>query len=524
MRQARRPVLLALGLVGAILASACTGGGSPEGGDADAGAVRIVSSPDPWPAEGTGARSTTFVYPLNLNVYETLVVLASDLSPAPGLAARWELVDSDRTWRFHLRRDVVFHDGRPFTAEDVVWTWARQQEARKVTTVLDTLAPDSVRKVDDFTVDFTPAITNMRLPEQLAHPQAAVLPQGNNFDSSPPVGTGPFKVVEYRQNLSAAFERFDRYWGPKAGVRRVEISFVADPAQRVRALREGEADLLIDPPPEAVRSLAADKDLKVVRSEPGRTHVIYVNKTGVAPFDLGADPVVRRAVSLALDRGAYVDTVLHGDGEPGRWMVPRQVLGRSADLVQPVPADPAQARRVLDEAGWAPGPDGVRSRGGRPLNLTVVGWADVAPAAFEFVKARLGEVGIAVTVTAAPDQATFRGLYRDTEFDLDIELPSQNDANPAFLPVLRMYSRNPGAGRFAPGADFDAQAEVVARAKSRDEAQRIAAEMIDLLTARENIVIPLASAPRVYAMVNEVDLQEPHPSLANQNWASLRRS
>ena len=524
MRRSRSPVLLALALVAAILASACGGGGSREGEGPEGDTVRIVAGADPWPAEGTGARSTTFAYPLNLNVYEPLVVLAPDLSPAPGLAERWELVDSDRTWRFHLRRDVVFHDGRPFTAEDVVWTWSRQQEARKVTTVLDTLAPDSVRKVDDFTVDFTPAVTNMRLPEQLAHPQAAVLPQGNNFDSSPPVGTGPFRVVGYRQNANAAFERFDRYWGPKAGVERVEVSFLADAAQRVRALRDGDADLVIDPPADAVRGLATDKDFKVVRTEPGRTHVIYVNKTGVAPFDLGGDPVVRRAVSLAIDREAYVDAVLHGNGEPGRWMVPRQVLGRSADLVQPVPADPAEARRLLDQAGWVPGPDGVRTRGGRRLDLTLIGWADVPAAAFDFVKARLGEVGVTVTTSPAPDQATFRGLYRDTDFDLDLELPSQNDANPAFLPVLRMYSRNPGAERFAPGSEFDAKAEAVARTRSLEQAQRIAAEMIDLLTARENIVITLASAQRVYAMANEVGLREPHPSLANQNWASLTRS
>ena len=524
MSRTHRPVLLALALVGAIAASACSGGGSSGGREGANGTVRVTAGQDPWPAEGVGPRSTTFVYPLNLNVYETLVVLTPDLAPAPGLAERWELVDSDRTWRFHLRRDVVFHDGRPFTAEDVVWTWNRQQEARKVTTVLDTLAPDSVRKVDDLTVDFTPAVTNMRLPEQLAHPQAAVLPQGNHFDSSPPVGTGPFRVVGYRPNTSATFERFDRYWGTKAGVQQVELTFVPDAGQRARALRDGETDLVVDPPSDAVRSLAADEDIKVLRSAPGRTHVVYVNKTGRPPFDLGADPTVRRAVSLAIDRAAYVSAVLQGDGQPGRWMVPREVLGRADDLVRPVAADPAQARKLLDEAGWVPGADGVRMRGDRRLSLTLIGWADVPPAAFEFVKARLGEVGISVTTSIAPDQATFRGLYRDTEFDLDIELPSQNDANPGFLPVLRMYSRNPGADRFAPGAELDAKAEAVARAKTRDEAQRLSAEMIDLLTARENIVIPLATAPRVYAMVNGVDLREPHPSLANQNWAGLRRS
>ena len=132
--------------------------------------VRVAATADDWPPEGADAKATTFAYPLNANVYETLIVLGSDYTLRPGLAERWELVPPG-TWRFHLRRGVRFHNEQPFTADDVVWSWGeRQLEGKSLSTVANTLGPGSVKKIDDFTVDFTPRIPNLRLPEQILHP------------------------------------------------------------------------------------------------------------------------------------------------------------------------------------------------------------------------------------------------------------------------------------------------------------------------------------------------------------------
>ncbi len=114
----------------------------------------------------------------------------------------------------------------------------------------------------------------------------------------------------------------------------------------------------------------------MVRSDPGRNQLIYINKTGEPPFDLGADPDIREAVSLAIDRETYVDTVFEGNAEPGRWMAPESVLGDDADIVGPVPFDPERSRQILDQAGWEPRPDGTRVKDGRPLALTLIGWAE----------------------------------------------------------------------------------------------------------------------------------------------------
>jgi peptide/nickel transport system substrate-binding protein len=258
-----------------------------------------------------------------------------------------------------------------------------------------------------------------------------------------------------------------------------------------------------------------------VRARPGRNQLIYVNKTGKGPNDLGADRAIRQAVSLAIDRKVYVDAVFEGNAEPGRWMAPAFVLGKFAESVPPPRYDPAAARRLLDEAGWRPGADGVRIKDGRRLALELIGWAEVSPAAFQVIQAQLRDIGIDVTIKKAPDRPTYLNLYRNTQFDLDLEVPNQNDGNPAFLPVLRMYTKSTGTERFAPGGRFDEWAERALAATSTDDVRRASAEMMQILIHQEFIVIPLAGVYRIYAMKRNVSFTDPHPSQTNQSWLSL---
>jgi peptide/nickel transport system substrate-binding protein len=483
--------------------------------------VRVAADEDLWPAEGAAAKATTFAYPLNANVYETLIVLGSDYVLRPGLAERWELIPPG-TWRFHLRRGVKFHNDQPFTADDVVWSWGeRQMEGKSLSTVANTLGPGSIKKVDDFTVDFTPRVPNLRLPEQILHPSGSIVQRGRHFDSTPPAGTGPFKVVTYRPGERAVVERFDGYWGPKPRVKRLVFRFLPDPQTRMEALKAGEVDFLMDAPADAVASIERDARFRVVRARPGRNQLIYVNKTGKGPNDLGADRAIRQAVSLAIDRKVYVDAVFEGNAEPGRWMAPAFVLGKFAESVPPPRYDPAAARRLLDEAGWRPGADGVRIKDGRRLALELIGWAEVSPAAFQVIQAQLRDIGIDVTIKKAPDRPTYLNLYRNTQFDLDLEVPNQNDGNPAFLPVLRMYTKSTGTERFAPGGRFDEWAERALAATSTDDVRRASAEMMQILIHQEFIVIPLAGVYRIYAMKRNVSFTDPHPSQTNQSWLSL---
>jgi peptide/nickel transport system substrate-binding protein len=436
-------------------------------------------------------------------VYEPLVSLAPDYTVRPGLAERWDLVGPS-TWRFHLRPNVRFHDGRPFGADDVVWSWTRAFLPRSVAEDLE-----RVVKVDDLTVDFVSRMPNLRLPEQLVHPEGPIVPKDGHNDSTPPIGTGPFRVVEYEPRRQVVVERFDGYWGTKARAERLTFRFMPDPEVRLEALRNGEVDMITGLPREATAAVEADRGFHVVRASPGATQVLSFNAAG--PF--GADRAVRQAVSLSVDRARYVAEVLGGNGEPGRWTSPPAVLGASASSVAPPVFDPARARQILDEAGWKPGPDGTRTIGSRRLAMVLIGGPVVPEAGMRLVAAQLKDVGVDVNVRKAFDIRTSE-QNRDRGYDVELGMPNQNDANPAFLL----------SSRTSPDSDYAALATQSATATSREEVQRVAAAMTAAVVNRDYSVIPLASVFHIYAMRAGIGLAEPHPSAINQTWTSLTTS
>lgn len=522
----------------AFLAAACGGSDSSDSGQSPASStsttqggqidpdatIRIAAGEDDWD-DNLAEKSSAFAYVLNVNVYEPLIYLNSDYTFSPGLAERWELVDGG-TWRFHLRQGVQFHDGSDFDADDVVWTWQTRQvdlEGNTLSTVANTLGPDSVKKVDQFTVDFTPATPNLRLPEQIVHPEGAIVAVDQHNDTAPFAGTGPFKVVEYVPGERVVVERNESYWGTKPQAKRLEIQFIPDPQSRVQALQAGQVDFAIDVAPEAVSALTSDSSIRVVKSPPGRNHLLYINKT---EGRVTADPAVRKAVALAINTSDYVEVALEGNGEPGRYMAPPSVLGSSAGLVDEIPFDPDQARQVLDDAGWVEGDDGIREKDGRKLSLILLGQQEVAETALTLLEGQLEAIGMAVETIQPVDRAARSAVYNSGkgDFDLDLEPPNQNDGNPAFLPVLRMYSGNNNTAQFAPGADFDAIAEESLVAETTVEAQDASARMMQNLINTHNIVVPLAGVYRIYAMNDQVNLSDPHPSFTNQLWVSLSKT
>lgn len=518
-----RPLLVCLAIL-AMVATACGGAGQDTGG----GAAPETRTPDPnatvvmaagedeWPVQGSAAESTTFAYPLNVNVYDTLVSLTPDYELKPALATSWEPIGPNK-WRFELREGVTFHDGQPFTAEAVAWTVKRGMAGLVGLAGLEE-SENPVEIIDENTVEFTTSFPNRRLPAQLAHPEASIVPPGMHFEDG--VGTGRFTLVEYQEGQQVTVERYADYWGEPAKIKRLVVRFLPDPQTRLQALQAGQVDFIMRAPPNAVDSLKQSDEFRVVTPEPGRMHLMYINRKGVPPYDLGANRPVRHAVSLSISREAYVKTVLAGNGRPGRWMSPKAALDEHADLVEPVPYDPARARQILEEAGWTEGPGGFRTKNGRTLALTMIVRPGIPEVIFPFIASQLREVGIKLNAKKAPDSATYGSYYDATAFDLDVEDPNQNIGNPAFMPTLRMWSKRQPEGRFTPGGRFDELAAKSYRV-GPDKNQELAARMMQILINEEYIVVPLAQIYRRYAMSSDVNLLDPHPSRVNQSWASL---
>jgi peptide/nickel transport system substrate-binding protein len=364
------------------------------------------------------------------------------------------------------------------------------------------------------------------MPEQLTHPTYGVIAPGSD-PATKPVGTGPFRFVEYVKNDRLVVERNPEYWGQKAQVQRITFRFMPDNNTRVLALRAGEVDLAYDVPREAAKDLASTPGVKTVTSPVGAYEALYVNIHGSAPYDLGQDRAVRQALSMAVDRQAIVQSVWQGNAEVSQTMVPAAVLGQYASLVQGQQYDPAAAQQALDAAGWVPGADGIRTKGGRPLHLTLVAGFPTAedhrpmPEALQF---QLKQVGVDLAIVTTPDNATYTARLQSGEGDLWAEIGNQNQADPCFLCFL--FTTQPGGSAdysklFAPGEDFDTPYVAARAATTTDEAARHAAEAMHAIIDQDIVVIPITGIYRIWGVRDTVQGFTAHPSSTNQEFGSV---
>lgn len=444
-------------------------------------------------------------YPLNASICETLVALTSDFRVAPSLASRWEPLSPDGV-RFHLRPGVTFSDGSPLVAGDVVYTLVH---AARLRLGYSFLAESSARAIDDSTVEVRATRPNRRLLEQLVHPTYGVMsPRGD--PARRPLCTGPFRLVDYSPHDHLTVVRNERYAGARARMDTIVFRFIPDENTRALALRAGDADVIYDVGRENTSALSQVAGLHVVTAPPGAVLVLYINRHGAAPYDQLADSALRRAVALALDRRTLVERVI---GLRAAAVVstvnPPSVLGEHASLVRGVPHDATAARRIIAAAPR------------RPLRLIFQPGAVNRPIA-EYVQSQLSRVGLSVTIESL-DAAAFETRLNSGAFDLDLEVPSQNDANPAFLLALRWYSRSGTRSVAFTGASarFDTLVERALQAPDVSATRRAAGDAMHQLVDVEVGAIPLAGLSRSYAMRGRVRGFVAHPSRLNQSWSGV---
>lgn len=478
----------------------------------------VGAADDQFQIEMQPLKSRLGNYPISVNMCETLVRLSEDFSPQPLLATTWEQVGGN-TFRFHLRQGVQFWDGTPMTADDVKWSLDRTARGQQGYSFI---GEDSTRVVDPQTVDITPTQPNQRLVEQILHPTYAIMKNGTDLVDQP-MCTGPFKFVEYVKGERLVVQRNSDYWGERARLDRVTYRFYPDANTRQLALQSGEIDLMMDLPPDQVGSLKSRPGYKVSNAPVGRTMLMYLNIHGQAPYVLLQDTAVRQAIGYALDRQTLVTKVWEGNAAVVPTMGPPDVLGQYTSTVQGFTYDGQRANKLLDDAGWVKGGDGIRSKNGQRLSISEIGWVEWDNQTLELIQSQLAAVGIDMKIVKSPDQASYSKLLDAGQFDIDLEGPNQNDGNPIFLPALRFYSKASSKNMvyFAPGAAFDQMIEEGSSATDRSVTQRAAADSMHLLIDQQAIVIPVAGLFRLYGMKDDVQGFQAHPSQTNQWWNTV---
>lgn len=487
----------------------------------------VGSGGDPW-VDSEGDRKRLPSYPLNADVCETLVRLGPDYDLEPGLASDWEFV-GDNTFRFVLEDEAIFSDGIPVDAEAVKFSIDYTVQEPEIGT--SSLGLDSTIIIDDHTVEIRPEAPNLRVIEEIAHPTYTVLAPGSDPLNDPNVTcTGPFKVVEYLPEERLVVERNDEYWGQAPMLDKITFRFIPDSTTRTLSLQTGEVDLITDVPRSLLASLEEQPGIKFETAPVGQVTLMKLARRDAAGSDkVLADPLLRRAVAHAIDRESYVEGVLDGNGELVDTIIPSRVLGDYADVVEGIPYDPDLAADLLDQSGWALQPDGVRSKNGRQLELTMIlgpggGGTEIDLSTAEFIQAELSEVGIGGQIEQL-DSGAYSERRDLGNYDLDFHAPNQNDANPAGGMSRNYYfkSSRQDVQVNAPGADteFEALIDATDLATDRDELQRLSAQAMHQLVDVEVAAIPLAGIFRIYGMQDAVEGLQPHPSSTNQRWSTV---
>ncbi|MGE5232836.1 MAG: ABC transporter substrate-binding protein [Acidobacteriota bacterium] len=309
-------------------------------------------------------RNELLTFAVLRNIYDGLTAFDAGAKVGPALAERWEN-PNDVTWVFHLRPGVRFHDGRPLTAADVVFSLerARHNPGSNVGSYL--VAIDRIRAVDPRTVEITTAKPYPILLNKLAF--VLIVPDGSPAEIREPVGTGPYRLVRSTDN-HLELEAFPGYWGAPPSIRRVEFVAVPSVEERVRLLLGGGVDIAQEPGVENVARIRNAPGCRILEEDSLGIIFLIVRKDR-PPFD---DIRVRQAINLALDRATLVKTALQGEGVPAGQMVGRNVFGYAPDIPVPKP-DLERARRLLAEAGHPNGLDvEIQFRPGRRAELEPV--------------------------------------------------------------------------------------------------------------------------------------------------------
>jgi len=335
----------------------------------------INDDPQMWPLVGG-----LYNILVNKALYSTLLRYDPEtLEPVGDLAESYSVSDDGLTYTFKLRDGVTWHDGHPFDAADVAFTiglWIDPEVPYYLASNFRLI--ESVEVVDRLTVEVKLSAPQASLPVLLGY-NANILPQHLLEGLSPaeltnptsftrnPVGTGPFKFAEYQPGSHVRLVRYDDYFDGVPYLDAIVFRIVPDANAQLALLQSGELDLVVIEPFQ-VGSVANNPSI-AVRSVPAvRTEFVTLNNT-VPGLD---DPRVRTALAMALDRAQLLRTVFADRGSVATGPFPPTMIGAYDSSIEPLPYNPEAASRLLDEAGWTVGPDGVRQKDGQRLDLEIL--------------------------------------------------------------------------------------------------------------------------------------------------------
>jgi peptide/nickel transport system substrate-binding protein len=357
---------------------------------------------------------------LSREVFDRLIMPDETQQLKPGLATSWKAID-DLTWEFKLRKGVKFHDGSPFTADDVVFTFERAPKVPNSPSSFGTyIKGKKISKIDDHTVHIKTEKPYPLMPNEMMtfsivskkHGEGATTEDYNTGKAT--VGTGVLKFVEWVPGDRIVYERNNDYWGEKPEWDRIIIKPIKSAPARVAALLAGDVDFIDNVPTIDIGRLKKDSKINLMSSISNRVIYLHIdqfrddspyvkaNGGGKIKSPL-RDQRVRKAISLAINRDAIVDRVMEGIAISAGQLLPDGFFGVSPDL-KPLKYDPKGAKSLLKAAGV---PNGFELTIHGP-NDRYINDSKIA----EAVAQMLSRIGIKTAVETMPKSVYFKRASR----------------------------------------------------------------------------------------------------------------
>ncbi|MFD1378730.1 ABC transporter substrate-binding protein [Fodinicurvata halophila] len=310
---------------------------------------------------------------LTRHIFEPLIKQDENQSLEPGLATEWGVTDDPLVWEFKLREDVTFHDGTPFTAEDVAFTIERAPDVPNSPSSFSLYINDiaEVEIVDEHTVRFhteepVPLMANNLSTVAIISKKHAEGASTEDFNSGEAaVGTGPYQFVSYTPGEEVEMAAYDDYWGDEPQWDNVTFRPVTSASARVAGLLSGDIDVIEGVPTNDVASLEEDEDVSIWQGISNRVIYIHLDSDREVTPQITAkdgseienplrDTKVRKALSIAIDRESIVEDVMEGIAIPAGQLLPEGFFGVSEDIEVPE-YQPERAQELLAEAGYEDG-------------------------------------------------------------------------------------------------------------------------------------------------------------------------
>jgi len=343
----------------------------------------------------------------------------------PMLAEKWAVSPDGKVWTINLRKDVRWQDGRPFSADDVIFTVKAIQDANVQTggfrdRFMEGETPIPFEKIDDYTVQATLSqpisafATNISVPILPQHLLASQDINNAAFNQKP-VGTGPFRVTEWRSGESVTLEANGDYWGGAPLLDRWVFRIIPNQDAVSTALQAGDIDFAQIRGRDVPRFLGKP-GFKVVTAPLDLSRMIILNHA--RPFF--RDVRVRKALSLAIDRQAVIDAAEQGYGTPADSPFNQAVSMYRAGRLPVDQVDLEQARDLLQAAGWADtNGDGIVEKDGEPFRMTLdynASWTFMTPVA-AYLQGQWKQIGVSAAVRTYDSASFIPAVFRSTDLD-----------------------------------------------------------------------------------------------------------